>query len=68
MVDKKKITKEMLIGEILTIDDANADILMNADMGCVHCPCAQGETLEQGCSAHGMSDEAVQKLVDKLNE
>ena len=41
-----EVTKDMLIGEILTKDQTIAAILMASGMHCVGCPASQGESLE----------------------
>ncbi|MDD5948468.1 MAG: DUF1858 domain-containing protein [Lachnospiraceae bacterium] len=60
-----EITKDMIIGDILAIHPGNAAILMASGMGCVGCPSAQGETLEEAAMVHGMD---VDTLVESLNE
>ncbi len=35
---------------------------------CVGCPLAFFETLEQGARLHGLTDEEIDRLVEKLNE
>ena len=60
-----KITKEMTIGELLSINPpAIAQILMNAGMHCVGCPSAQGESLEEAAMVHGMD---IDSLIEDLN-
>jgi len=59
------ITKEIGIVELVEKYPAAAMILMQAGMGCLGCAAAQFETLEQGCSAHGIDVDA---LVKTLNE
>ena len=61
------ITKDMGVNEILMIKPEAADLLLETGMHCLGCPMAQMETLEQGCFAHGMSEEEIKKLVEKLN-
>ncbi len=67
----KKIKQTMTIREVLESlgdkVDKGAEVLMSSGMGCVGCPCAQMETLEQGCMAHGLTEEEIKKLVDELN-
>ncbi|MDU4935543.1 MAG: DUF1858 domain-containing protein, partial [Peptostreptococcaceae bacterium] len=46
------ITKDNTIGEILEINPNAADILMEFGMGCLGCPSATMETLEQACFIH----------------
>lgn len=49
------ITKDMTIGEIVRADMSKAEILMNFGMGCVGCPSAQAETLEEAAEVHGIN-------------
>lgn len=60
----EKVTKDMIIGDIIAIDKGVVPILMNAGMHCVGCPSAQGETLEEAGFVHGMEVDA---LVDEIN-
>jgi hybrid cluster-associated redox disulfide protein len=64
----KKITSKTKISEILRINPEAIEILFNEGMGCIGCPMAQMETLEDGCKAHGMSDVKVKELLKKLNK
>lgn len=58
------ITKEMTIGEVLTKKVGAADILISFGMGCVGCPSAQAETLEEAAGIHGIN---LEELLEKLN-
>ncbi len=60
-----KITKDMIIGDILRVDINIAPILMQAGLHCLGCPSAQGETLEEAGMVHGIDTD---KLVDAINE
>lgn len=63
------ITKETKIGEVLhNYKEKAAEILTNAGMGCIGCPGAQAESIENGCKAHGLTDEDVERIVKELNE
>lgn len=59
-----KITREMLIGDILRIKPEAASILMSFGMGCLGCPSSQMESLEQAAAVHGIDVEAI---LEKLN-
>lgn len=59
------ITKDMTIGEILNKKPEAASILMSFGMGCIGCPSAQAETLEEAAMVHGMD---IEKLVEALNK
>lgn len=62
---KEIITKKMTIAEIIRAKPKAAEILMRAGMGCVYCPGAAMETLEEGAKAHRID---IKKLVKDLNE
>lgn len=59
------VNKDMLIGEIISIDPGNAMILMQSGMHCVGCPSSQGESLEEAAMVHGMDCE---QLVNDMND
>tara|TARA_Y100000310_G_scaffold325369_1_gene388740 strand:+ start:1260 stop:1448 length:189 start_codon:yes stop_codon:yes gene_type:complete len=61
----ESITSKMTIGEIIQKKPKAAEVLMRAGMGCVYCPVASMETLEQGAKAHGID---VKKLLKELNK
>jgi len=63
----KKITKEMTFGEILKLCPDSAEILFSYGLHCIGCHIAVVETLEQGCKAHGLSDEDIDAIVNKIN-
>ncbi len=61
----EKVTKDMLIGDMLKEDATIAPILMAAGMHCIGCPASQGESLEQAAMVHGMDAD---ELETKINE
>ena len=61
----EKVTKDMIIGQMLAEDMTIAPILMASGMHCIGCPSSQGESLEQAAMVHGMDAD---ELVDKINE
>ena len=61
------ITKDTLIGDILTLDSTTAPYFLEMGMHCLGCPASRGETLEQACMVHGVSvDELLKKLHDHI--
>lgn len=68
---KKKITRDMTIEEILSMFPNKAQRLAHeitsAGLHCVGCHAATWETLEAGMLGHGMSNEAIDRLVARLN-
>lgn len=63
MENKKEITKEMTMGEILGIDPSIAYVLMECGMHCVGCPSSIGESLEDACMVHGLDADQVLELI-----
>jgi hybrid cluster-associated redox disulfide protein len=58
------VTKDTLIGEILSADRTTAPYFLEIGMHCLGCPSSTGESLEEACMVHGVP---VQDLLDKLN-
>ena len=61
----KTVTKDMIIADLLKVDEAVVPILMASGMGCVGCPSAQGESLEEACLVHGID---VEQVLGQINE
>jgi len=59
-----KVTKEMIIADVLKMDAATAPIFLSNGMHCLGCPSASGESIEDACFVHGMDPE---KLIGELN-
>ncbi|AWZ49716.1 DUF1858 domain-containing protein [Hathewaya limosa] len=58
-----KINKDMTIGEIVREYPETIEVLMGFGMGCVGCPSAQAETIEEAAMVHGMDlDELIKAL------
>ena len=66
-VVEMKITKKTRISELIEGTPQAEEILIKAGMHCVGCPMAQQETIEEGCRAHGMSDDKINELVRRFN-
>ena len=60
-----KVSKDMLIGQLLQIDANIAPILMRAGMHCLGCPSSQVESLEEAAMVHGLD---VDVLVNQIND
>ena len=59
-----KITKDMTIGEVVRQFPESVEVLMGFGMGCVGCPSAQAETIEEAAMVHGLN---LDDLMAKLN-
>lgn len=58
------ITKDMSIGQVLSMDRGTAPIFISYGMHCLGCPHATAESIEQAGGVHGID---VDKLVGDLN-
>lgn len=59
-----KVTKDMIIVDVLKLHPGTAKFLMDIGMHCLGCPSASGESLEMACEVHGAD---VEKLVNDIN-
>ena len=59
-----KITKDMIVGDVLDMDNGAAEYFLEIGMHCLGCPASRGESIEQACSVHGADADT---LVEKLN-
>ena len=60
-----KVSKDMIIADLLQIDPNIVAILMRAGMHCIGCPSSQGESLEEAAMVHGLDADM---LVDQIND
>ena len=58
------ITKNDTIQEIINKKEGAAQILIGLGMGCLGCPSAASENLQQACEIHGLN---LQEVLEKLN-
>ena len=60
-----KVTKDMIIADVLQLDVETAPIFLANGMHCLGCPSSMGESIEDACLVHGMDPE---KLIGELNK
>ncbi|MBP3887498.1 MAG: DUF1858 domain-containing protein [Cellulosilyticum sp.] len=60
----QKVTKDMIIGEVLQINQGVIPILMQSGMHCLGCPSSQMESIGDACLVHGIDADA---LIEELN-
>ncbi|MGL4742217.1 MAG: DUF1858 domain-containing protein [Sarcina sp.] len=59
------ITKDMTIGQIVREHPQKGEVLLGFGMGCIGCPSAQAETVEQAAMVHGLNLEELLKELNK---
>ena len=61
----EKINKTIPLMELMQKHPEAAEVLFSRGLGCIGCPAAMMETLEQGCLAHGIDPDEVVKEINK---
>ena len=61
----KKVTKDIIIADLIKLDPNIIFILMRAGMHCIGCPSSQGESLGEAAWVHGLDADT---LVDQIND
>jgi hybrid cluster-associated redox disulfide protein len=61
----KKVTKDMIIADVLKMDRGTAPIFIKHGMHCLGCPASSGESIEDASAVHGIDAD---KLVEDLNK
>ena len=59
------ITKDMTIGEVVRMKENAPEVLMSFGMGCIGCPSAQAETIEDAVKVHGLNLETLLEALNK---
>ena len=60
-----KITKDMIIADVLRMDRGTAPIFMRHGLHCLGCPASSMESIEDAAAVHGMDADT---LIKDLNE
>ena len=55
----------MTVGDVVRQFPGAAEILQTFGMGCVFCPSAQGENIEQAAMVHGIDVDALLEALNK---
>lgn len=60
----EKVTKQSIIGDVLTAEPETAQFFLEIGMHCLGCPSARSESIEAACMVHATDADA---LVAKIN-
>jgi len=63
-IDEMAITKDMTIGKVVSEFPNAVRALMGFGMGCIGCPSAQSETLEEAAGVHGIDVDTLLKTLN----
>lgn len=61
----KKITKDMIIDDVLALDESLGEVFLGFGMHCIFCHLGLEETVEEAAAVHEVDADF---LVKKLNE
>lgn len=61
----QKVTKDLLIADVLKIDRGTAPIFMKHGLHCLGCPASSMESVEDAAAVHGIDADL---LINDLNE
>ncbi len=64
-MEKKVITSDMLIMDVVEANENAPEILLSFGMHCLGCAIAHGETVGEAAAVHGID---VNELLDALNK
>lgn len=54
-----EITKDTIIGDLLSMLPQSADVLKRSGMHCVYCPASLNESIEEACEVHGLDCDTI---------
>lgn len=60
-----KVTKDMIISDVLNMDRGTVPIFLESGMHCLGCPSSSGESIEDACAIHGIDAD---QLIANLNK
>ena len=63
-----QVTKQTNLGELVKSYPQTAPIMLEYGLHCVGCFANQFDTIEMGARIHGMTDEEVDEMVERLND
>jgi hybrid cluster-associated redox disulfide protein len=66
-IKKELINKNMTFEQLFEKKPEAMNILFDSGLHCIGCHMSVYETIEQGCSAHGMSKKETDEIIKKIN-
>lgn len=63
-----KATKQTNIAELTNKYPETAEVLLSYGLHCVGCMASAFDSIEAGAKIHGMEDDEINEMVDRINE
>jgi hybrid cluster-associated redox disulfide protein len=60
--------KDTNLGQMILNYPETAEVLLDYGLHCVGCFASSFDTIEAGAKVHGMSDEEISEMIDRINE
>ncbi|MBW3014984.1 DUF1858 domain-containing protein [Candidatus Woesearchaeota archaeon] len=67
-MEEKKITRKSTLGEAIVACPEAGKIMFEYGLHCIGCHIAATESIEDGCKVHGLSDEQIDEMVERINK
>ena len=64
----QKVTKDMLLGDVIQVYPETAAVMLEYGLHCVGCFANQFDTVEQGALLHGMDQEEISEMLERVND
>ncbi|MBN2422574.1 DUF1858 domain-containing protein [Candidatus Woesearchaeota archaeon] len=58
----------MLLGDVVRKYPKTAPVMFKYGLHCIGCHVSAYESIEQGCTAHGIKEEDIDKMVKEMND
>lgn len=65
---KFEVTAESKLGEVINNYPQAGEVMLEYGLHCLGCFASQFETIEQGARIHGLSDQEIVEMVERINE
>lgn len=65
---KTKVNKDSNLAEVVFAYPEAAEILLDYGLHCVGCAASSFDTIETGAKIHGMAEEEIAEMLERINE
>lgn len=67
-MSENKVTKDMLLADVIQLYPHSAEIMLEYGLHCVGCFANQFDTVEQGALIHGIGEEDIEEMINRIND
>jgi hybrid cluster-associated redox disulfide protein len=64
----KKVNRDMNLSEVVINYPDSAEVLLDYGLHCVGCIANSFDTVYMGAKVHGMTDEEIDEMIERINE